>query len=136
MTFQEAKEFLEDYIAQKRIAKRLMSEIAYLPTLNTSLTSTITQIRVQNGTPPSLMLEVRLKRKQEQLGRQIDKFLAMEDRLFTPINSLIPIQQDVIIGYYMQGKPHYKLAMECHYSTRQIINIKNAAIENIAKTLE
>ena len=45
---------------------------------------------------------------------------------------LEPVEQDIIIGCYMDGKPNWKVAEDVGYEVRHLIRRKNKAIQNLS----
>ena len=62
----------------------------------------------------------------------LQAYFDIEDRLAAAVALLDPIEQDIIIGCYMDGKQNWKVADEVGYDVRHLIRKKNKAIRDIS----
>jgi len=138
MTYQEAKELLEQIKSKRRLCIRIKDEINTLRESYDIIKSPLSNLT--GGTHPCGIssverLVMRVEEKRERFERTLQETMDLEDKLSEIINTLTPTEQNIIIGYYMQDKTHYELANQCNYCDKQIWRIKNKAIEKIARKL-
>ena len=62
----------------------------------------------------------------------LEAYFALEDRLAAAVALLDPIEQDIIIGCYMDGKTNWQVADDVGYDVRHLIRTKNKAIRDIS----
>lgn len=146
MTYDEVKKLLEDMRAQERLCLRIEEEIKNILGIYITLgcpsgyPKETMPIPVDGGGRQPYLMS--LERLNERLGKRREVFVAeltkkfdLEDKLAEAIQTLTPVQQEIIVGYYMHNNTHYKLANACGYCDRQIKRIKREAINKIARIL-
>lgn len=138
MTFQETRNLLNDIKKAKQLCLRLRREIDEVRSDYGALTSSLCQNEVRGhcSTPTALRLIERLEAKQEMFEKALTKMMSLEDRLSKEIFTLSPVEQDIIIGYYMHDRTNYQIAYEINYCEKQVIRIKNKAIAKIARRVK
>lgn len=136
MTYIEVKKLLEQIKHKKRLAERIKEEISSLRENYDMLLSPLGNIRnhqTHSQSSPVERLVLRVENKCAELGRVLQQIMDLEDKIANAMRTLTPIEQEIIIGYYMQGKTHYQLAKETYYSRETTCRIKRRAIEKIAR---
>lgn len=144
MTYEEVKGLLEDVRNKKRLCLRLQKEINTLlgtfvalgrPAGYTSAPQSIRQPSNRHLIGSLERLDGRLEGKRKQFESSLTDMMDTEDELTVAIGALSSVEQDVIIGYYLQDLTHYQLARECNYSERSTKYIKKQAITKLSKLL-
>ena len=138
MTFDETKRLLSDYVHKEKLTLRLMAEIADIKGSYGALPSVLGNIGRIRGSGDNTAIDRLIEwaaSKEKALNKAIDEFFSLQDRLTVAINQLAEVEQNVLIGFYMQNQTNYRLAMELNYSERSIKYIKNRAIHNLSKLL-
>lgn len=134
MTFEETKSLLQDIKNAKQKVRRINREIEGYISIQSSLNFTEGRSKGLVSSPVEKIFE-RIETERERLVTALEAMFALEDKLAEGMNELDPKEQDVIIGCYMRGRTHAKLARELGRSERQIIRLKNRAISKISKNL-
>lgn len=137
MTFDEVKSLLIDMRAAKRRANAIKKRIADLESDRESIQSAL------NGGMPHgngfysrvESLAVRIEAEREKHMAALETYFQLEDKLAAAVALLDPIEQDIIIGCYMDGKPMWKIAQEVNYSEVYIRKRKRKAINRISNSL-
>ena len=138
MTYQEAKELLEQIKAKKRLCLRIKQEINTIRENYDILASPLGNLTGCSHSCETSSVErlvMRVEEKREKFEKILEEIMDLEDKLSNVINTLTPTEQDIIIGYYMQDKTHYQLADQCNYCDKQIWRIKKTAINKIARRM-
>lgn len=144
MTFEEAKDLLMDMRAAKRRAGAIKARLNELESDYSALIPLTAKYGAQSGNSHSsgnslstvAIAVERLETERIKFSTALEKVFRMEDELTAAINTLPPIEQDIIIGYYLDGKEHWKLANECGYSIETIKRKKNGGIRKISERLQ
>lgn len=137
MTFDETKALLLDMRAAKRRANSIKKRIVDLESDRDSIQSAL------NGGMPHgnefysrvESLAIRIETEREKHIQALEAYFALEDKLAEVVQMLDPIEQDVIIGCYMDGKCNWQVGVDMNYSEVYIRKLKRKAIEKIAKKL-
>lgn len=138
MTFDEAKDLLMDMRAAKRRANAVKARIADLESDYESIRSALSGDCTGHGGGMVSRVEQLAVRVIEQRERHIaalEAYFRLEDKLATAIEQLAATEQEIIIAYYMDGKPHWQVAQDLNYSIETIKRRKISAIRNITKKL-
>ena len=137
MTFDEVKSLLIDMRAAKRRANAIKRRIADLESDRESIQSAL-----HGGMPHGNgfysrveSLAVRIEAEREKHMAALETYFQLEDKLAAAVALLDPIEQDIIIGCYMDGKPMWKIAQEVGYCERNAKYIKRKAINKRSKAL-
>lgn len=134
MTFEEVKKLLSDVRHAKQRARAINARIAELYGFGANIQSSLNNgIGRGKGSvsSPAEDLAVRILSEQERLATALKEVFTLEDKLRKAIISLTTVEQDVITGYYLDGKTHYKLAEELSYSQSYIEQLKRRAIKKL-----
>lgn len=134
MTFEETRDLLIDLRAAKRRANAIKRRIADLESDRASIQSALAG-RMPHGNEfysrvESLALRIETERERHMAALQA--YFDIEDKLAAAVALLDPIEQDIIIGCYMDGKQNWKVADEVGYDVRHLIRKKNKAIRDIS----
>lgn len=140
MTYKEAKRLLEQIKHKRQLAERIKCEISTLrenyDILACSLgCAGVGKKKMHTGSPVEQVI-LRVENKCAELGRVLQQIMDLEDKIANAMRTLTPIEQEIIIGYYMQGKTHYQLAKETHYSRESTFRYKRQAIQKIARYMQ
>lgn len=139
MTFEETKSLLLGIKNAKQRARNIQADLREieesLDCLGSSLNSSNVNVRSSNNSSVVERAALRLADKRQELADSLEKAFMLEDKLADAIAYLEPTEQDIIIGCYMRGKVHWKLAEELSYSERSLIRKKNNAILKMSKIL-
>lgn len=134
MTIEEVKKFLSDVRHAKQRARAINARIAELYGFGVNIKSSLNNA-VGRGkgsvSSPTEELAGRILTEQERLAMALEQVFALEDKLRKAIADLSPLEQDVITGYYLDGKTHYKVAEELSYSQSYIEQLKRRAIKKL-----
>lgn len=137
MTFEEAKRLLIDLRAARRRANAIKNRIADLEGDRGSIQSAL-----EGGMPHGNAfysrvesLAVKIETEREKHMAALQAYFDIEDKLAAAVGLLDPVEQDIIIGCYMDGKPNWKVAEETGYCERNIKYIKKEAIYKMSEVL-
>ena len=134
MTFEETRDLLIDLRAAKRRANAIKRRIADLESDRASIQSALAGGMPHGNEFYSRVesLAVRIETERERHMAALQAYFDIEDRLAAAVALLDPIEQDIIIGCYMDGKQNWKVADEVGYDVRHLIRKKNKAIWDIS----
>lgn len=137
MTYEEARSLLSDMRAAKRRANAIKARIADIESDAESINSALNNSGVSGGIMRSRVeeLAVKIETEREKHIAALEKFFELEDKLAAAIDSLEPIERDVIVGCYLDGKMDWQVWNNIGYEKRNFYYIKKRSIENIAKKL-
>lgn len=138
MTFEETKALLLDLRAAKRRANVIRNRIADMESDYESIQSALGNDGMPHGNTASSRVEqlaIRVATEREKHMAALEIYFAIEDRLAFALEMLSPIEQDVIIGCYMDGKCNWQVGQDVNYSEVYVRKIKRRAIEKVAKIL-
>lgn len=137
MTFDEAKKLLTDMRAAKRRANAIKARIADIESDSESISSALNNSGVSGGAMRSRVeeLAIKVETEREKHIKALEEYFALEDRLASAIDTLDPIERDVIIGCYMDGKMDWQVWNDVGYEKRNFYYVKKRSIEKIAKHL-
>lgn len=135
MTFEEAKKLLSDMRAAKRRANAIKARIADLESDAESINSALSGGMPSGNAIRSRVeeLALRIESEREKHIAALEAYFAIEDRLAAAIDALESTERDVILSYYLDGKPNWKVAQDIGYEKRNIQYIKARAIKKIAE---
>lgn len=134
MTFEETRDLLIDLRAAKRRANAIKRRIADLESDRSSIQSALAGGMPHGNEFYSRVesLAVRIETERERHMEALQAYFDIEDKLAAAVALLEPIEQDIIIGCYMDGKQNWKVADEVGYDVRHLIRKKNKAIRDIS----
>lgn len=134
MTFEETRDLLIDLRAAKRRANAIKRRIADLESDRASIQSALAGGMPHGNEFYSRVesLAVRIETERERHMAALQAYFDIEDKLAAAVALLDPIEQDIIIGCYMDGKQNWKVADEVGYDVRHLIRKKNKAIRDIS----
>jgi DNA-directed RNA polymerase specialized sigma24 family protein len=141
MTFDETKDILYDIRNSKQRALSIQNRIDRLLCMSNSITRLTASygdtVRVEGGKKYMSINDIllRVDKETEKLFRALSIAFELEDKLSAAIALLNPVEQDIIIGFYMDGDTHYKLAEKLNYSDKHIRRLKNRAIKEMSEVL-
>lgn len=137
MTYLEVRNLLADMRAAKRRANAIKARIADIESDAESINSALNNSGVSGGSMRSRVeeLAIKIESEREKHVAALETYFALEDKLSAALDSLDPIERDVIIGCYLDGKTNWKVGEELGYDTRTIIRKKNIAVKKIADNL-
>ena len=134
------KERAKEYFAQIRKTDRLIQRLTdTVHTLRSSLTSIGCELKPD---------KVQTSGSQDTLGETIVKIMSLEEDINTRIDELVQQktdamhriqnvpdqdQQNILIARYVNGEKWEKIAVEVHFSIRQVHRIHGAALIEFAK---
>lgn len=132
MTYEEAKSLLADMRAAKRWANTLKARIADLESDYACIRSSLSGDGLPHGNMKESRVEqmaIRVAAEREKHIAALEVYFALEDKLAVAIEMLDPIEQEIILGYYLDGKSNWRLARDLNYDERTIRRKKNKAIQ-------
>lgn len=134
MTFEETRDLLIDLRAAKRRANAIKRRIADLESDRASIQSALAGGMPHGNEFYSRVesLAMRIETERERHMAALQAYFDIEDKLAAAVALLDPIEQDIIIGCYMDGKQNWKVADEVGYDVRHLIRKKNKAIRDIS----
>lgn len=134
MTFEETRDLLIDLRAAKRRANAIKRRIADLEGDRASIQSALAGGMPHGNEFYSRVesLALRIETERERHMEALQAYFDIEDKLAAAVALLDPIEQDIIIGCYMDGKQNWKVADEVGYDVRHLIRKKNKAIRDIS----
>ena len=137
MTYLEVRNLLADMRAAKRRANAINARIADIESDAESINSALSNSGVSGGAMRSRVeeLAIKIESEREKHIAALETYFALEDKLSEALDTLDPIERDVIIGCYLDGKTNWKVAQELGYEERTIRRKKNRAIEKISKKI-
>lgn len=137
MTFDEAKQILQNMRSAKRRANAIKARIADLESDADSIRSSLAGDGTHGGEIQSRVeqLAIKIETERERHIEALEAYFALEDRLADAIEMLEPLEQDLIIGRYMDGKTNWEIASEIGYSERSVKYKIKRAIQKIADNL-
>lgn len=137
MTYLEVRNLLADMRAAKRRANAIKARIADIESDAESINSALSNSGVSGGAMRSRVeeLAIKIESEREKHIAALETYFALEDKLSEALDTLDPIERDVIIGCYLDGKTNWKVAQELGYEERTIRRKKNRAIEKISKKI-
>lgn len=137
MTYQEARELLADMRAAKRRANAIKARIADIESDAESIQSALNNSGVSGGAMRSRVEELALKieTEREKHMAALEEYFALEDMLSAAIDTLEPIERDVVLGCYLDGKPNWRVAQDFYIGLRTVERKRSKAIKKIADFL-
>lgn len=137
MTYEEARQLLSDMRAAKRRANAIKARIADIESDAESIQSALNNSGVSGGIMRSRVeeLAVKIETEREKHIAALEKFFELEDRLAAAIDTLEPIERDVIVGCYLDGKPNWKVGETVGLEERTVRRYKKRAIKKITDFL-
>lgn len=138
MTFDETKALLKDLCAAKKRANAIKRRIADLGSDYESIQSALCGDGMPHGSTVGSRIEqlvIRVTAERERHMAALEEYFAIEDKLAFALETLSPIEQDVIVGCYMDGKCNWQVGQDINYSVESVKIYKRRAIHKIAKLL-
>lgn len=137
MTYEEAKKLLADLRAAKRRANAIKERIADLESDYASIQSSLGGDGTHGGITQSRVeqLAIRVQEEREKHMLALETYFALEDKLSDALDTLEPIERDIIIGCYMDGKCNWQVAQDVGYDIRTIIRKKKSALKKISDSI-
>lgn len=134
MTFEETRDLLIDLRAAKRRANAIKRRIADLESDRASIQSALAGGMPHGNEFYSRVesLAIKIETERERHMAALQAYFDIEDKLAAAVALLDPIEQDIIIGCYMDGKQNWKVSDEVGYDVRHLIRKKNKAIRDIS----
>lgn len=139
MTEKELCQKAKDYFSQIRKTDRLIQRLTdTVNTLRSSLTSQNYELKPD---------KVQTSGAKDTLGETVVKIIALEDDINARIDELVDMkkdafnrisnvsdkdQQSILIARYVNGEKWEKIAVEIHFSMRQVHRIHGMALINFA----
>ena len=131
MTEQEARELLKDMSKAKRRANAIKARIADIESDAASIQSALGGDGTHGGAMRSRVEELAIKIETER-----EKHMAaLEDKLAAAIDTLDPMERDIIVGHYMDGKMDWQVWNDVGYERRNYYYVKKRAIEKISEKI-
>ncbi len=137
MTFEEAKKLLSDMRAAKRRANAIKARIADIESDYASIQSSLGGDGTHGGITQSRVeqLALRVQEEREEHIRALETYFALEDKLSDALDTLEPIERDIIIGCYMDGKCNWQVGELVGLEERTVRRHKRKALQKIADML-
>lgn len=137
MTFEEAKSLLMDMRAAKRRANAIKARIADLESDAESISSALSGGMPSGNAMKSRVeeLALRIESEREKHIAALEAYFRIEDKLSAAVDMLDPLEKDIIIGCYMEGKTNWKVGEAVGYSMETVKRKKRSAIKKIASQL-
>lgn len=133
MNNEEKKQYLRRYQAAKKRAKRIQEEIDALRSSETSPVGLGDGLPHGSGTSDLSGYAARW----DELMRELEAEKEMQMIVYREIRHQIsmvpdPTEQEILSRRYLIGQSWEKIAVEMHYSYRQIIRIHGAALQHFS----
>ena len=80
-------------------------------------------------------LALRIETEREKHMAALEAYFVLEDKLAIAIDTLEPIEKEVILAFYLDGKSLWKIAELTNYSKETVCRKKSYAIHKIADLL-
>ena len=137
MTYEEARSLLSEMGAAKRRANAIKARIADLESDAESISSALNNSGVSGGEMVSRVeaLVIKIETEREKHMAALEAFFELEDRLSVAINTLSEIEKEVILAFYLDGKPKWQIADDIGYCMETVKNYKKRAERKIADML-
>ncbi|MDE6397856.1 MAG: hypothetical protein K2L51_00890 [Clostridiales bacterium] len=137
MTFEEAKKLLTDLRAAKRRANAIKARIADLESDYDSIQSSLGGDGTHSSMPASRVEQgaLRVQEEREKHILALETYFSIEDKLADALDTLEPIERDIIVGCYMDGKYNWQVGESVGYSIESVKIFKRRAIKKIANSL-
>ena len=138
MTFIEAKEMLSDMRAAKRRANAIKARIADLESDAESIQSALSGNGIPTGNAMTSRVEelaLRIETEREKHIAALETYFAIEDKLAAAIDTLDPLEREVILAFYLDGKPNWRVGEIIGLEERSVRRYKRKAIQKIADNL-
>ena len=137
MTYLEVRNLLADMRAAKRRANAIKARIADIESDAESINSALNNSGVSGGSMRSRVeeLAIKIESEREKHVAALETYFALEDKLASALDSLDPIERDVIIGCYLDGKYNWQVGESIGYSVETIKRKKRSAIRKISEKL-
>ncbi len=137
MTYEEARNLLADMRAAKRRANAIKARIADIESDAQSISSALNNSGVSGGAMRSRVeeLALRIETEREKHMAALEAYFVLEDKLAIAIDTLEPIEKEVILAFYLDGKSLWKIAELTNYSKETVCRKKSYAIHKIADLL-
>lgn len=138
MTFEEAKSLLQDMRAAKRRANAIKARIADLESDAESIQSALSGNGIPTGNAMTSRVEelaLRIETEREKHIAALETYFAIEDKLAAAIDTLDPLEREVILAFYLDGKSLWRIAELTNYSRETVCRKKNVAIRKIADNM-
>ncbi len=137
MTYEEARDLLSDMRAAKRRAQAIKARIADLEddavNINSSLGGDITHGGISQSRVEQLV--IRIESEREKYITVLEAYFKRKDILMAAIDMLEPMEKEIILAFYMDNKPLWKIAKLVNYSIETVCRKKNSGIRKIADFL-
>lgn len=140
MTDKELSQRAKEYFAQIRKTDRLIQRLTdTVNTLRSGLTSQSYELKpdkVQTSGPKDTLGEtiVKIMSLEEDINTRIDELVSMKaDAMHRIQNVPDQDQQNILIARYVNGEKWERIAVEVHFSMRQVHRIHGSALIDFAK---
>ena len=110
MTFIEARDLLSDMRAAKRRANAIKARIADLESDAESIQSALSGNGIPTGNAMTSRVEelaLRIETEREKHIAALETYFAIEDKLAAARDTLGPLEREVILAFYLDGKPNW-----------------------------
>lgn len=137
MTEQEARELLKDMSKAKRRANAIKARIADIESDAASIQSALGGDGTHGGAMRSRVeeLAIKIETEREKHMAALEEYFALEDKLAAAIDTLDPMERDIIVGHYMDGKMDWQVWNDVGYERRNYYYVKKRAIEKISEKI-
>lgn len=137
MTYEEARNLLADMRAAKRRANAIKARIADIESDAQSISSALNNSGVSGGIMRSRVEDLALKveTEREKHMAALEAYFALEDKLAAAIDTLEPLEKEIILAFYLDGKPNWKVGEAVGLEERTVRRYKRKATQKIADIL-
>lgn len=137
MTYQEVRSLLADMCAAKRRANAIKARIADIESDAESINSALSNSGVSGGAMRSRVeeLAIKIESEREKHIAALETYFALENKLSEALDTLDPLERDVIIGCYLDGKTNWKVGEDLFLGLRTVERKKSYAIKKLSKLL-
>lgn len=133
MNNEEKKQYLRRYQAAKRRAKRIQEEIDALRSSETSPVGLGDGLPHGSGTSDLSGYAARLDELMRELEAEREMQMVTYHEIWNQVKKISnATEQEVLTRRYLIGQSWEKIAVEMHYSYRQIIRIHGAALQHFS----
>lgn len=138
MTFIEARDLLSDMRAAKRRANAIKARIADLESDAESIQSALSGNGIPTGNAMTSRVEelaLRIETEREKHIAALETYFAIEDKLAAAMDTLGPLEREVILAFYLDGKPNWMVGEIIGLEERSVRRYKRKGIQQIADKL-
>lgn len=133
MSNEKKKQYLRRYLVAKRCAALLLEQIESLRENKMSPSGTLDGMPHGSGTSDLSGYAARLDELMRELEAEREMLMVTYHEIWNQVKKISnATEQEVLTRRYLIGQSWEKIAVEMHYSYRQIIRIHGAALQHFS----